>query len=118
MRISVLSSDVCSSDLDAVLAISEEYIDDCTIRYGDLLPYVGTAVVARDMDAVRAALGDEQLSFLGFSYGSMIGQVYADLFPENIRSMILDGIVELGPTGLEAAEIGRASCRERVCQYV
>src|SRR3546814_16822445 len=64
------------ADREAVLAISEEYIDDCTIRYGDLLPHVGTAAVARDMAAVRAALGAEQLSILGFSYGSMLGQVY------------------------------------------
>src|SRR3546814_15444406 len=76
---------------------------DCPTLARDPLPHVCPSDVPRDMDAVRAALGDEQLSFLGFSYGSMIGQVYADLFPENIRSMILDGIVELGPTGLEAA---------------
>ena len=73
-------------------------------KYGDVLPHVGTPDVARDMDVVRAAMGDEQLSFLGFSYGTVIGQVYADLFPDRVRSMVLDGVVELGPTGLESAD--------------
>ncbi len=49
-------------------------------------------------------MGDEQLSYLGFSYGTVIGQVYADLFPDRVRSMVLDGVVELGPTGLESAD--------------
>ena len=92
------------ADEQAYLAISELYVDDCGVKHPDLLPHVGTTDVARDMDVVRAAIGDEQLSFLGFSYGSVIGQVYADLFPERLRAMVLDGIVELGPTGLEQAD--------------
>ena len=90
------------------LEVSEEYVDDCEAKYGDLLPHVGTPDVARDMDVVRAAMGDEQLSYLGFSYGTAIGQVYADLFPDRVRSMVLDGVVELGPTGLE---LGRRAGR-------
>ena len=91
------------ADREALLDVSERYVNDCAIRYGELLPHVGTADVARDMDSVRAAMGDDQLSFLGFSYGSAIGQVYADLFPDRVRSMVLDGIVALGPTGIELA---------------
>ncbi len=90
-------------DEAALLQISQDYADDCGEKYADYLPHVGTRDVARDMDAVRAAMGDDQLSFLGFSYGSAIGQVYADLFPDRVRSMVLDGILELGPTGLELA---------------
>jgi pimeloyl-ACP methyl ester carboxylesterase len=90
-------------DREELLDISQEYVDDCADRFGELLPHVGTRDVARDMDSVRAAMGDDQLSFLGFSYGSAIGQVYADLFPDRVRSMVLDGILELGPTGLELA---------------
>jgi pimeloyl-ACP methyl ester carboxylesterase len=91
------------ADREELLTVSQEYADDCADRHGELLPHVGTRDVARDMDVVRAAMGEEQLSFLGFSYGSAIGQVYADLFPDRIRSMVLDGILELGPTGLELA---------------
>ena len=93
-----------AADEEAYLAVSEAYVEDCADKYGDVLPHVGTPAVARDMDVVRAAMGDEQLSFLGFSYGTVIGQVYADLFPERVRSMILDGVLELGPTGLETAD--------------
>ena len=94
-----------AQDRDAMLATSEELADDCEARSIELLPHVGTRSVARDLDAVREAMGDEQLNYIGFSYGTVIGQVYADLFPERVRSMVLDGVVEIGPDGLEQAEI-------------
>jgi pimeloyl-ACP methyl ester carboxylesterase len=90
-------------DTAELLAVSQDYIDGCEDAAGDLLPHLGTENVARDIDAVRAAMGDEQLNYLGFSYGSAIGQVLADMFPERVRAMILDGIVELGPDGIESA---------------
>lgn len=90
-------------DEAALLDVTRRYVEDCAQEYGDVLPHVGTRDVARDMDSVRAAMGDEQLSFLGFSYGTAIGQVYADLFPDRVRSMVLDGVLALGPTGLELA---------------
>jgi pimeloyl-ACP methyl ester carboxylesterase len=55
---------------------------------------VSTANVARDLDALRAAVGDEQLSYLGFSYGTLIGATYASLFPDNYRAMVLDGAID------------------------
>ena len=70
------------------------------------------------MDVVRAAMGDEQLSFLGFSYGTAIGQVYADLFPDRVRSMVLDGVVELGPTGLELADEQAAGFETALDRFV
>ena len=91
------------ADERAYLEVSAAYVDDCSEEYGEVLSHVGTVDVARDMDVVRAAMGDDQLSFLGYSYGTVIGQVYADLFPDRVRSMVLDGVVELGPTGLELA---------------
>jgi pimeloyl-ACP methyl ester carboxylesterase len=70
------------------------------------------------MDTVRAAMGDDQLSYLGFSYGTAIGQVYADLFPDRIRSMVLDGVVELGPTGLELAAEQAAGFETALTRWV
>jgi pimeloyl-ACP methyl ester carboxylesterase len=55
---------------------------------------MSTAAVARDMDVLRRAVGDAKLSYLGFSYGSYLGQVYANLFPDRIRALALDGIVD------------------------
>jgi pimeloyl-ACP methyl ester carboxylesterase len=89
---------------EEVVEASREFADECDEGAGDLLAHVGTGAVARDMDLVRTAMGDEQISFLGLSYGSVIGQVYADLFPDRVRAMVLDGIVELGPSGLDQSE--------------
>lgn len=54
-------------------------------------PYVGTEYVARDLDLLRAAVGDERITYLGYSYGTYIGTVYADLFPSRVRAALLDG---------------------------
>ncbi|MDO8363332.1 MAG: alpha/beta hydrolase [Actinomycetota bacterium] len=67
---------------------------DCLANSGDLLPYVGTQNAARDMEQLRKALGDEQLTYLGFSYGTALGAVYADLFPGSVRALVLDGSVD------------------------
>ena len=69
----------------------------CQQIYGDTLRHYSTENTARDMDMIRAALGDEQLSYLGVSYGTYLGGVYATLFPERVRAMVLDSAYE--PTG-------------------
>lgn len=90
-------------DRDALLAVSQDYVDGCEAAAGDLLEHLGTEDVARDIDAVREAMGDDQLNYLGFSYGTAIGQVLVDLVPDKVRAMVLDGLLELGPTGTELA---------------
>jgi pimeloyl-ACP methyl ester carboxylesterase len=75
---------------DTATALAEE----CGTSDGDLLPHVGTEDVARDLEAIRIGLGDEPINYVGFSYGTQIGQVYAELFPERIRSMVLDAVVD------------------------
>lgn len=62
-----------------------------------LARYVGTNNAARDLDLLRAALGDEQLSYVGYSYGTRLGATYAELFPESVRALVLDAAVT--PTG-------------------
>jgi pimeloyl-ACP methyl ester carboxylesterase len=109
-----------AEDQQALLEVSRAYAADCAATHGEVLPHIGTGNVARDMDLVRAAMGDDQLSFLGFSYGTAIGQVYADLFPDRIRGMVLDGAVELGPSGLDLAydqAAGFETGLERFVQY-
>lgn len=90
-------------DAETLVAVSEQYAEDCATRAGDLLPHVGTRDVARDMDLVRAGMGDEQLSYVGYSYGTSIGQAYAELFPTRVRAMVLDGIVDPAPPGIDVA---------------
>ena len=91
-------------DKTDLLDVSQDYVDGCEQAVGDELAHLGTRDVAHDMDTVREMMGDDQLSYLGFSYGTAIGQVYAQDFPENVRAMVIDGVLELGPTGVELAE--------------
>ena len=68
---------------------------DCAARTGvDVLATVGTRDVARDLDVLRAALGDAGLSYLGYSYGTRIGSTYAQQFPARVRAMVLDGALD------------------------
>src|SRR3954469_13841704 len=61
---------------------------------GDLLNHISTADTARDLDALRQAVGDRKLTYIGLSYGTMIGQTYANLFPDRVRAMMLDGLID------------------------
>ena len=67
-------------------------VRSCQRKTGRLLLHVGTVDTARDLDRVRAAVGDERLTYVGYSYGTFIGQVYASLFPRRVRAMVLDGV--------------------------
>ena len=66
----------------------------CSRRYGTGLADYTTVNTARDMDLIRQAAGDARLNYLGFSYGTELGYEYAQLFPDRIQSMVLDGVVD------------------------
>jgi pimeloyl-ACP methyl ester carboxylesterase len=74
------------------------YATDCEQRFGWLLPYMTTADSARDMDSIRQAFGVSKINYYAFSYGTYLGQVYATMFPDRIRRMVLDSTVD--PTGV------------------
>ncbi|MDR6144043.1 pimeloyl-ACP methyl ester carboxylesterase [Microbacterium foliorum] len=69
-----------------------------------VLAHLGTRDVARDMDVMRAVLGDTELSFAGSSYGTRLGAVYAEMFPDNVRALVLDGALDPYATTLERRE--------------
>src|SRR5262249_5497618 len=71
----------------------------CVKKYGSKLAHFNTVETAQDMDRIRAAVGDSQLNYLGFSYGTELGAVYAHLFPKRIRVAVLDGAVDPLTTG-------------------
>lgn len=79
---------------DANVAYAQLSVDGCMSAQGAALRVFSTEQTARDMDAIRQAVGDEKLSYLGFSYGTLLGAVYAHLFPTRIRAMVLDGAVD------------------------
>ncbi|WP_328604606.1 alpha/beta hydrolase [Amycolatopsis sp. NBC_00345] len=66
----------------------------CAQHAGPLLGHMSTANVARDLDLLRRAVGDRQLTYLGTSYGTFLGEVYANLFPQRVRAMVLDGVLQ------------------------
>ena len=70
------------------------FVDGCKENYGDTLQFYSTEATARDMDLIRAAMGDDQISYLGISYGTYLGAVYATLFPDRVRAMALDSAYE------------------------
>lgn len=78
----------------ALTAAMEEFAEGCQERSGELLGHISTIETARDMDLLRAALGDNQLHYVGFSYGTKLGAVYAGLYPQNVGRLVLDAAVD------------------------
>ncbi|MHA6798969.1 alpha/beta hydrolase [Bounagaea algeriensis] len=92
-----LDSDADASPRGVAQTEREEraYARKCAERSGsDLLANIGTDDVAKDLDVLRSALGDNELNYLGFSYGTRIGSEYAEQFPGNVRTMLLDGAID------------------------
>ncbi|MCD2139273.1 alpha/beta hydrolase [Rhodococcus pyridinivorans] len=74
---------------------NREYAQLCVERNGtDLLAHVGTREVVQDMDVLRGVLGDDALTYLGYSYGTRLGTLYAEAFPGRVRAMVLDGAID------------------------
>jgi pimeloyl-ACP methyl ester carboxylesterase len=73
---------------------SKDFAEACWKKNGNYLEHVGTIDAARDMDVLRAALGDRKLTYYGASYGTYMGAKYAQLFPKRIRAMVLDGALD------------------------
>ncbi|MGW1892669.1 alpha/beta hydrolase [Streptomyces sp. NPDC002004] len=82
-----------TADKRAQRKLAAEYADGCAERSGDMLPYMTTPNTARDLDVIRAALGEKKINYLGVSYGTYLGAVYGTLFPGHIRRMIVDSVV-------------------------
>ncbi|MEV4072811.1 alpha/beta hydrolase [Nonomuraea fuscirosea] len=80
----------------ALEAANKQFADLCQRESGKILPYIGTANASRDMDRIRAALGEPKLNYVGMSYGTQLGGVYATQFPKNVGRMVLDA--PLDPT--------------------
>ena len=83
-----------AGELAALEQGNAELVAGCERRSGKTLPYVSTVDAARDLDKVRAALGDDKLTYLGYSYGTSLGAAYLDLFPTRVRAMVLDGGID------------------------
>ena len=84
-----------TADEQAAWETSDRYLDgQCDQRASRIMDHMSTAEVARDLDLLRQAVGDDQLTYAGYSYGSYLGVTYANLFPDKVRAMILDGVLD------------------------
>jgi pimeloyl-ACP methyl ester carboxylesterase len=82
------------ADVAALAAKDRAFVQSCEQRSGKELPFVSTAATARDMDAIRAAMGVDRVSYYGFSYGTYLGELYAQMYPTHVQTMVLDGVVD------------------------
>lgn len=95
--------------------MSARFAQACAAQNGELVTRIGTNEVARDLDRLRAALDEDELNYLGFSYGTILGASYATLFPQRVRAMVLDAnaspvwlgdyLLELDAEGSTGAEL-------------
>ena len=86
-----------AAERQQLVDLAKEFATDCVDKNAAYIQYVGTNNSARDMDAIRAALGEEKISYFGFSYGSELGATWATLFPTTVRAAVLDGAVDPPP---------------------
>ncbi|GII67084.1 peptidase [Sphaerisporangium krabiense] len=82
------------AEFDSWLDYSRRLRADCRARTGPVFDHIDSVSVARDMDAIRAALGEQKITYYGLSYGTLIGQMYAELFPRRVRALVLDSNVD------------------------
>ena len=80
---------------------NKEFAEACEANSEGILPFVTTINSARDMDLIRAVLGDKQLNYLGYSYGTFLGATYANLYPEKAGRLVLDGAIDPAVSGLD-----------------
>lgn len=90
--------------LNEVAASAEEFGDACAANTGDELEFVTTVSAARDLDLLRAVLGDEKLNYLGYSYGTFLGATYAELYPGKTGRLVLDGAIDPSSSNFEVNE--------------
>ncbi|HEV7418421.1 MAG TPA: alpha/beta hydrolase [Mycobacterium sp.] len=94
---------VNAADAERENAETRQFVQRCIDKVGqEFLANAGTANVVKDLDQLRAALGDAKLTYLGYSYGTQIGSQYAEAFPQNVRAIVLDGAIDPSVGALEA----------------
>lgn len=85
---------VTAAEEKAWIGFDRAYAKSCAKYAGPIIDHMATADVARDIDLLRQAVGDKKLTYAGYSYGTYIGSVYANLFPDKVRAIIIDGVID------------------------
>ena len=104
--------------IEAVAAAHAEFGSACEQNTGELLAEVDTVSAARDLDLLRAILGDRRLNYLGSSYGTLLGATYADLYPEKVGRLVLDGAVDPSASDAEATQAQAVGFEQALRAYL
>ncbi|RSM97909.1 alpha/beta hydrolase [Streptomyces sp. WAC 01325] len=107
-----------SRDPQAVLSQLKKAADVCARHSGPVLPHIGTVNASRDMDVMRAAFGDDKLNYLGFSYGTRLGAVYAAQFPDKVGRLVLDGVDTLTEPLTEQGVAGAQGQQKALDEFI
>ncbi|KQO62208.1 alpha/beta hydrolase [Curtobacterium sp. Leaf261] len=108
-----LPGDIGSAEwLAADRKAADRFADACAEHTGKLLAHVDTTSAARDMELIRADLGEAKLNYLGYSYGTALGSVYAGLYPKHVGRFVLDGAEDLWSTSDTDASTAQAAAFE------
>lgn len=94
------------------------FAEACETESGDILPFITTENAARDLDLLRAVLGDATLNYLGYSYGTFLGATYAKLFPERVGRLVLDGAVDPSISGIDLGKVQTAGFESALRAYM
>ena len=86
-----------------MIDLTQEFVDLCVERNGEMLKYISTEASARDMDSIRKALNEDKISYFGFSYGSELGATWVTLFPDTVRAAVFDGASDPNANGFDQA---------------
>ncbi|OKI23493.1 peptidase [Nocardiopsis sp. TSRI0078] len=111
-------AEVTDAELRELQEDSRGFVEACKANAPELMLHMGTANVARDMDILRGLLGDEQLTYLGASYGTHIGAQYAEQFPDRVRALVLDGAMDPSQDQLELGVQQAAGFRTALRSFV
>jgi pimeloyl-ACP methyl ester carboxylesterase len=106
------------AEFTKVKAYNKAVGESCRDLTGPLFDHVDTTSVARDMDAIRAALGEQKLNYFGISYGTLMGQQYAELFPDRIRTMVIDSNMDHSLATWEFNRTEAVAAQESFDQFV
>jgi pimeloyl-ACP methyl ester carboxylesterase len=101
-----------TADRRALIEDMRTFARACASNSGRFLPFMGTRNAARDLDAIRKALGDQRLQFLGYSYGTQLGTAFAEEFPRFVGRLVLDGAIDPKLSGVELAQQQARSLEE------
>ena len=86
-----------------MIDITQEFVDLCVKNNGEMLKYISTEASARDMDSIRRALGEDTITYFGFSYGSELGATWVTMFPDTVRAAVFDGASDPNANGFDQA---------------